>query len=88
MGIEPPRRIFAMGGGGFSTEPENPLLDDYLLSLAPSGQTPRVCFVGTASGDTPEYRDLFRAALRRRPLRALGTDALRAYRPRSGRLPG
>jgi dipeptidase E len=63
MGIEQPRRIFAMGGGGFSTEPENPLLDDYLLSLAPSGQTPRVCFVGTASGDTPEYRDLFRAAL-------------------------
>jgi dipeptidase E len=62
MGVGPPRRIFAMGGGGFSTEPENPLLDDYLLSLAPSGQTQRVCFVGTASGDTPEYREQFRTA--------------------------
>jgi dipeptidase E len=51
-----------MGGGGFSSEPESPLLDDYLLSLAPSGQTPRVCFVGTASGDTPGYREQFRAA--------------------------
>ena len=62
MGIEQPRRVFAMGGGGFSTEPENPLLDDYLLSLATSGQTPRVCFVGTASGDTPDYREQFRTA--------------------------
>ena len=26
--------IVAMGGGGFSMEPENPLLDDYLISLA------------------------------------------------------
>ena len=26
--------IFAMGGGGFTMEPANPLLDDYVLSLA------------------------------------------------------
>jgi dipeptidase E len=51
-----------MGGGGFSSEPEGPLLDDYLLSLAPPGQAPRVCFVGTAGGDTPDYRERFRAA--------------------------
>ena len=42
--------IVAMGGGGFSMEPENPLLDDYLISLAESAE-PRVCFLPTASGD-------------------------------------
>jgi dipeptidase E len=42
--------IVAMGGGGFSMEPENPLLDDYVLSLA-ERSSPRVCFLPTASGD-------------------------------------
>ncbi len=28
------RQIFAMGGGGFTMEPNNPLLDDFVLSLA------------------------------------------------------
>jgi dipeptidase E len=28
------RTIFAMGGGGFTMEPSNPLLDDFVLSLA------------------------------------------------------
>jgi hypothetical protein len=27
-------QIVAIGGGGFSMEPENPLLDDFVLSLA------------------------------------------------------
>lgn len=35
-------------------EPENPLLDLFVLSLARS-QTPRVCFVATASGDSNDY---------------------------------
>lgn len=48
-------RIFVMGGGGFSMEPENPMLDDYLLSLSVSGRRPRVCFVPTASGDADSY---------------------------------
>jgi dipeptidase E len=57
------RRIVAMGGGGFSMEPDNPLLDDLVLSLvrraAPSA---RVCFVATASGDHPAYvADFYRA---------------------------
>lgn len=46
--------IVAMGGGGFSMEPENPLMDDYLLSLVDSDR-PRVCFVPTASGDSDNY---------------------------------
>lgn len=54
--------IFAMGGGGFSMEPDNPLLDDFLLSLVPSGRTPRVCFVPTASGDSAGYVDRFELA--------------------------
>lgn len=55
-------RIFVMGGGGFSMEHENPLLDDYLLSLGPSGRRSRVCFVPTASGDAVDYIDRFFAA--------------------------
>lgn len=48
-------QIVALGGGGFSTEPDNPLLDDYILSLSRSSR-PKVCFVGTASGDSETYR--------------------------------
>jgi dipeptidase E len=48
------RRIVAMGGGGFSMEPGNPLLDRFVVSLARSAR-PRVCFVPTASGDNESY---------------------------------
>jgi dipeptidase E len=51
-------RIVAIGGGGFSMEPENPLLDRYVLSLARRGR-PRVCFVPTASGDSEGYVSRF-----------------------------
>src|SRR6478735_8710489 len=43
-----------MGGGGFSMEPNNPLLDDFILSLS-QRQPPRVCFLPTAGGDSPAY---------------------------------
>ncbi len=46
--------IVAMGGGGFSMEPENPLLDDFILSLV-SKSPARVCFVPTASADSAPY---------------------------------
>jgi dipeptidase E len=46
--------IVAMGGGGFSTEPDNPLLDRFVLGLA-RREHPRVCFVATASGDSERY---------------------------------
>ena len=49
-----PRQIVAMGGGGFSMEPDNPLLDQYILGLA-KPERPRVCFVPTASGDSYRY---------------------------------
>jgi dipeptidase E len=64
------RRIVAMGGGGFSMEPGNPLLDAFVLSLARRRERPRVCFVATASGDSERYvADFYRAfaALECRP---------------------
>jgi dipeptidase E len=79
-----PRLIFAMGGGGFTMEPANPLLDDFVLSLAPMAE-PRILFLPTASGDAnaeinafysrfasrgcvPEHLSLFRLRDLRRPL--------------------
>ena len=52
------RRVVAMGGGGFSMEPENPLLDEFVLSLARTPR-PRVCFLPTASGDSNAYVTMF-----------------------------
>lgn len=47
-----------MGGGGFSEEPENLLLDSFFFSLA-SSEKPKVCFIPTASGDSQGYIDRF-----------------------------
>jgi peptidase E len=47
-------QIIAMGGGGFTMEPGNPLLDEYILSQAPV-KNPRICFLPTASGDNDAY---------------------------------
>ncbi len=44
------RRVVAMGGGGFLMETGRSLLDDHILSLT-GKERPRVCFLGTASGD-------------------------------------
>jgi dipeptidase E len=64
----PDSYVVAIGGGGFSEEPDNPLLDDYILSL--SGKPmPRVCFVPTASGDGPAYIVKFYSAFMRKPCR-------------------
>lgn len=63
------RTIVAMGGGGFSMEPDNPLLDDFVLTLARAArgrERPRVCFIPTASGDADAYVANFYAAFARR----------------------
>jgi peptidase E len=49
-----PPQIVAFGGGGFSMEWGNTLLDDYVLSLTGVSR-PRVCFLPTASGDADHY---------------------------------
>jgi len=46
--------IVALSGGGFSTEPDNPRLDRYVLSLVHKSP-PKICFVPTASGDSDNY---------------------------------
>ncbi|MBI5948658.1 MAG: peptidase E [Chloroflexi bacterium] len=55
------RQVVALGGGGFSEEPDNPLLDDFILGLRES-DCPSVCFVPTASGDADKYIAKFYAS--------------------------
>ena len=55
------QQIVAMGGGGFMMEPDNPLLDDFVLGLTGKPR-PRVCFVPTAVGDDREVIARFYAA--------------------------
>jgi len=57
------KQIIAMGGGGFSMEPENLALDRYVLAQT-GKERPKICFVGTASGDSQDYIDRFYASLR------------------------
>jgi dipeptidase E len=49
-----PRQILALGGGGFSMEAGNALLDEHALALT-RADCPRVCFLPTASGDADHY---------------------------------
>ena len=58
------RRIVAMGGGGFSMEPENLALDRWVLALTGKPR-PRVCFLPTASGDARGYIEKFFSAFGR-----------------------
>jgi dipeptidase E len=48
------KHIIALGGGGFSMEPDNLLLDEYVLKQS-NKQNPKICFIGTASGDAESY---------------------------------
>ncbi len=63
-------------------EPHNPLLDEHVLSRA-RGRRPRVCFVGTASGDSPLYLGRYYRAFRR--LRCRPTH-LSLFQPPEGSL--
>jgi len=55
------RQIIAMGGGGFSMEPDNLALDRYVIEQTGKA-APKVCFLPTASGDAPAYVVNFYAA--------------------------
>jgi dipeptidase E len=72
-----------MGGGGFSMEPENPLLDDFVLSLARQ-QPARLCFLPTASGDSPGYVTKFYRAFSGR---CLTSDLTLVHSPGLSRRP-
>lgn len=67
------RQIIAMGGGGFSMEPENLALDRYVIEVArgpEDGGRPKVCFLATASGDAEEYIERFYESFSSLPCRA------------------
>jgi dipeptidase E len=63
------RTIFAMGGGGFTMEPENPALDEFILTLADK-PVPRLLLLPTASGDAERQVTSFRATYGDRPCQA------------------
>jgi peptidase E len=63
------RKIFAMGGGGFTMEPDNPVLDEFILGLA-RRPVPRVCFLPTASGDPLDHITRFHEAFSDLPCEA------------------
>jgi dipeptidase E len=46
--------IVAVGGGGLAMEPGDELLDGFMLGLA-RRERPRICFLGTGSGDSERY---------------------------------
>ncbi len=58
------RHIIALGGGGFGAEPENAALDLFVLSHS-SRSNPRVLFIPTATGDSPDYVAGFEQAFAR-----------------------
>jgi len=56
-GTSIPRRIVAIGGGGFSVEDYGLWQERYLLSLVQPGRArPKVLFIATASGDRELYQ--------------------------------
>jgi len=76
------RHIIAMGGGGFSMEPDHLALDRYVMRQTRK-RRPKVCFVPTASGDSEGYTVKFYAAFS-----ALGAQPshLSLFRPPTGDL--
>lgn len=54
-------QIIASGGGSFAADPENPAQELYILAQA-RNRNPSVCFIGTATGDSPAYLAKFYAA--------------------------
>ena len=64
MPSESGSQIIALGGGGFSSDPDGPWLDLFVLDCA-RRSSPSVCFIATATGDAPGYIEAFYAAYRR-----------------------
>ncbi len=53
-GTQNPGHIIALGGGGFSDDPGNPLLDEYILKQSGKAK-PKILFLPTAGGDHEDY---------------------------------
>jgi peptidase E len=55
------RQIVAIGGGSFTVEPDNPRLERYVLAQT-GRKRPKICFLGTATGDADAYVAQFYSA--------------------------
>jgi peptidase E len=78
------RQIIAMGGGGFSMEPDNLALDRYVMAQTGKDR-PKVCFLPTASGDATEYMLNFYKSMAELDVRA---SALSLFYPHTTDLEG
>lgn len=58
-----PSQIIALGGGGFSDDPNNPMLDEYILKQSGKAK-PKILFLPTAGGDHEDYIEKFYKAYR------------------------
>ena len=58
------KTIIAIGGGGFTHEPENPLLDQYVLSQS-SKENPKICLLPTANSNPELYTTYFEKSFSR-----------------------
>jgi dipeptidase E len=70
--------IFAMGGGGFLTDPADAALERYVLDLA-APSFPRILFLPTASGDPQGSIVRFHAAFDPLPCHADALDLFRLH---------
>lgn len=57
----PERHVIALGGGGFSMEPDRLVFDEYILQHSRSPR-PRVCLLPTATGDSRQMIEGFAKA--------------------------
>jgi dipeptidase E len=78
------KQIVAIGGAGLSTEGDDLRLEKYILHLA-GAATPKICFLGTASGDTQSSIDRFYDACARLPCTP---THLSLYKPSTNDLAG
>ncbi|MBS0326970.1 MAG: peptidase E [Proteobacteria bacterium] len=78
------RRILAIGGGGFLMEDQPSPIDRYLVQLI-DRERPRICVIGTPSGDPPEMIDKFYAAFE--PLGCICSHLAFFRKPSPGSLP-
>jgi dipeptidase E len=78
------KQIVAIGGGGLSVEPDGLLLERYILGLA-SAPSPKICYIGTATGDRQEGIDRFYDAMSRLPCTP---THLSLYKPSTNDLAG
>jgi len=56
--MTPIPQIIALGGGGFSMEPDNPALDRYVCQATGEAR-PRVCYLAQAGGENHEFTTRF-----------------------------